>query len=199
MNKKKILSIMLSFVMTMSVLGSFGRTILADTTDPGNPDSVKQEEQEPEKQEEEKQPEQDPQQPEPEAQQPEQDPQQPEPEAQQPEQDPQQQPGQEPEDDKSQQDAGPKRGAGAKNAPEIDISAWPEASFTISPEPYYFDHGGYLDVNCEFSGSGILFGRVGEKVLTQELELNISRTAKIYKANGDEVGSVASRWCTTPK
>ena len=176
MNKKKILSIMLSFVMTMSVLGSFGRTILADTTDPGNPDSVKQEEQEPEKQEEEKQPEQDSQQQEP--------------EAQQPEKDPQQQPGQEPEDDKSQQDAGPKRGAGAKSAPEIDISAWPEASFTISPEPYYFDHGGYLDVNCEFSGSGILFGRVGEKVLTQELELNISRTAKIYKANGDEVGSV---------
>lgn len=106
------------------------------------------------------------------------------------EQDPQKQYEQEPEDDKSQQDAGPKRGAGAKNAPEIDISAWPEASFTIAPNPLYFSHGGYLDVNCEFSGSGILFGRVGEKVLTQELELNISRTAKIYKANGDEVCSV---------
>lgn len=188
MNKKKICSIMLSFVMTMSVLSSFHGTVMADPVDPQQPDTVaseeqdaqKQEEQEPEKkqepeqkQEPEKQPEQDSQQ---------QDPQQQEPEAQQPEQ--------EPEDDKSQQDAGPKRGAGTKNAPEIDISAWPEASFTISPEPNTFYHGGYLDVNCDFSGSGILFGRVGEKVLTQELELNISRTAKIYKANGDEVGSV---------
>ena len=104
---KKICSIMLSLVMTMSVWGSFCGTVMADTTDPGDPDPIKQEEQEPE-------------------------------------------------DEKSQQDAGPEGGSGAGNAPEIDISTWPEASFTINPQPLNFAHGGYLDVNCEFYGSGIV-------------------------------------------
>ena len=207
MNKKKICSIMLSFVMTMSVLSSFHGTVMADPVDPQQPDTVASEEQEPPKQDEqepekkqdpeqkqepeqnqepEKQPEQDPQQDPESQQQPEQEPQQQEPAPQQPENDPQQEPGQEPQDDNSQQDAGPKRGAGTRGLPFDD---YPDAYFAIR-KPDQITHGGYADIKCEFDSNGIVFGKVGENGQAQKLELNISRTAKIYNKNGDEVCTV---------
>ena len=181
MNKKKICSIMLSFVMTMSVLSSFHGTVMADPVDPQQPDAVASEEQEPPKQDEqepEKQPEQDPQQDPESQQQPEQEPQQQEPAPQQP--------GQEPQDDNSQQDAGPKRGAGTRGLPFDD---YPDAYFAIR-KPDQITHGGYADIKCEFDSNGIVFGKVGENGQPQQLELNISRTAKIYNKNGDEVCTV---------
>ena len=181
MNKKKICSIMLSFVMTMSVLSSFHGTVMADPVDPQQPDAVASEEQEPPKQDEqepEKQPEQDPQQDPESQQQPEQEPQQQEPAPQQP--------GQEPQDDNSQQDAGPKRGAGTRGLPFDD---YPDAYFAIR-KPDQITHGGYADIKCEFDSNGIVFGKVGENGLPQQLELNISRTAKIYNKDGDEVCTV---------
>ena len=181
MNKKKICSIMLSFVMTMSVLSSFHGTVMADPVDPQQPDAVASEEQEPPKQDEqepEKQPEQDPQQDPESQQQPEQEPQQQEPAPQQP--------GQEPQDDNSQQDAGPKRGVGTRGLPFDD---YPDAYFAIR-KPDQITHGGYADIKCEFDSNGIVFGKVGENGLPQQLELNISRTAKIYNKNGDEVCTV---------
>ena len=181
MNKKKICSIMLSFVMTMSVLSSFHGTVMADPVDPQQPDAVASEEQEPPKQDEqepEKQPEQDPQQDPESQQQPEQEPQQQEPASQQP--------GQEPQDDNSQQDAGPKRGAGTRGLPFDD---YPDAYFAIR-KPDQITHGGYADIKCEFDSNGIVFGKVGENGQPQQLELNISRTAKIYNKDGDEVCTV---------
>ena len=119
--------------------------------------------------------------------QPEKDPQQdPEPQ-QQPEQEPQQQePDQEPQDDNSQQDAGPKRGAGTRGLPFDD---YPDAYFAIR-KPDQITHGGYADIKCEFDSNGIVFGKVGENGQPQKLELNISRTAKIYNKDGDEVCTV---------
>ena len=186
MNKKKICSIMLSFVMTMSVLCSFHGTVMADPVDPQQPDAVASEEQEPPKQDEqEPEKKQDPEQNQEPEKQPEQDPQQQEPAPQQPENDPQQ-PGQEPQDDNSQQDAGPKRGAGTRGLP---FDNYPDAYFAIR-KPDQITHGGYADIKCEFDSNGIVFGKVGENGQPQQLELNISRTAKIYNKNGDEVCTV---------
>ena len=173
MNKKKICSIMLSLVMTMSVLGSFHGTVMADPVDPQQPDAVASEEQEPPKQDEQ----------EPEKKQEPEKNQEPE---KQPEQEPQQQPGQEPQDDNSQQDAGPKRGAGTRGLPFDD---YPDAYFAIR-KPDQITHGGYADIKCEFDSNGIVFGKVGENGQAQKLELNISRTAKIYNKDGDEVCTV---------
>ena len=66
---------------------------------------------------------------------------------------------------------------------------YPDAYFAIR-KPDQITHGGYADIKCEFDSNGIVFGKVGENGQPQQLELNISRTAKIYNKDGDEVCTV---------
>ena len=171
--------------MTMSVLGSFGGTVTADTVEPGNPDTVKAEEQDPK------------QQPEPDSEKE---------QAPAPQQDDEDSADNDPlgpkapdtdkggfnyskdqNDGEPQQADNSQKGAGALKASPFDD--FPDAYFAIK-KPDQITHGGYADIKCEFDSNGIIFGKVGENGQAQKLELNISRTAKIYNKDGDEVCTV---------